>query len=140
VGERLERLKAWSPKKKIVVFGSIFAFLVVVIWTRPIWPRFFPKNHTGVVKRIKPFAKSGHFGNDKNSKQRFQFAIIFEDGFDCEGYDTSFAAIEEGDTIQIRGYPDWSGWPIIDPEWGECDEAQLIKLIKGHEDDEPLSN
>ena len=46
-----------------------------------------------------------------------------------EGYDTSFAAIKEGDHIEIRAYHDVKGMPVMDPEWWECDEAQLVGLV-----------
>ncbi len=58
-----------------------------------------------------------------------QFALVFEDGFQCEATDTSFAAVREGDRIEIKGYHDVKGAPVLDPEWWECDEAQLLRIV-----------
>jgi len=78
--------------------------------------------------RIARFHKGGFSSTQEGTRQLAQFAIIFEDGFQCEGTDTSLAAVEEGDRIQIRAYHDVKGWPIFDPEWWECDEAQLVRI------------
>lgn len=92
---------------------------------------FFPIEHTGTVMRIGQFHKGGIVGRAEGTRQLNQFAIFFDDGFDCEGTDTSFAAVREGDRITLRGYHDVRGWPFADPEWFECDEAQLIRLFPG---------
>lgn len=112
---------------------GILAALVVVglAWsTRGLVARLFPIDHTGVVMRISRFHKGGVTRQTEGTRQLAQFAMIFEDGFQCEGTDTSFAAIREGDRIQIRGYHDVKGAPIVDPEWWECDEAQLTRLVQ----------
>ena len=88
----------------------------------------FPTTHTGTVLRIADFHKGGWSSRNENTGQLRQFAIFFEDGFDCEASDTSFAAVREGDVITIKGYHDVRGIPFIDPEWWECDEAQLERL------------
>lgn len=105
--------------------GIPLLVLVILWWARPVFVRLMPIRHEGVVQRIVPFNK----GYRSNTRQQVQFAIIFEDGFQCEGYDTSFAAVREGDRIAIRGYHDVAGWPLLDPEWWECDEGQLDKLL-----------
>ena len=78
--------------------------------------------------RIGTFSKGGILRGEVDTRQIRQFALIFEDGFQCEGTDTSFAAVREGDRIRIRGYHDVKGAPVLDPEWWECDEAQLVSI------------
>lgn len=90
--------------------------------------RLLPVRHEGVVLRIAPFNKGGHNREGEGTRQLNQFALIFEDGFQCEATDTSFAAVKVGDRISICGYHDVGGWPLLDPEWWECDEAQLVEL------------
>lgn len=106
--------------------------------------RIAPIDYTGEVMRIAKFNKGGINRDREGTHQLNQFALIFEDGFQCEGSDTSFAAIREGDVIEIRGYHDVKGVPIFDPEWWECDEAQLVRIaVSGDEDqrpDKPLTN
>lgn len=87
-----------------------------------------PIEHTGTVMRIAEFTKGGWNARNEDTRQLRQFVIVFDDGFDCEGYDTSFAAVREGDVITLRGYHDVEGTPLLDPEWWECDEGQLVKL------------
>lgn len=67
---------------------------------------------------------------DQGTRQIRQLALIFEDGSQCEGADTSLAAIREGDVIEIRGHHDVKGVPVVDPEWRECDEAQLVSIAQ----------
>ena len=109
---------------------AILLIIVLSIWgTRRILSRFFPIDHSGKVLRIASFNKGGWSSKGEDTRQLNQFALIFEDGFNCEGTDTSFAAIREGDIISIRGYHDVTGFPFLNPEWGECDEAQLIEIV-----------
>lgn len=113
---------------------ALAALLVLLIGGavagRGLLARLFPIDHEGTVMRIASFHKGGMSARDQETRQVNQFAIIFADGFQCEGTDTSFAAVREGDRIEIRGYHDVRGWPILDPEWWECDEAQLVRLIQ----------
>ena len=103
--------------------------LLSVGWFSRFWViRFIPIEYSGTVLRIASFNKGGWSSASEKTHQLNQFAIIFEDGFNCEGSDTSFAAIKEGDLIEIRGYYDVHGFPLLNPEWGECDEAQLIRI------------
>lgn len=122
--------------RKLRVAGIAIAALIAVgvalfaVWqlrTPLTW--LMPIDHEGEVMRIAKFHKGGWHSGGEKTRQLQQFAIIFEDGFDCEGTDTSFAAIKEGDRIKVRGYHDVRGWPFIDPEWWECDEAQLVRLL-----------
>ena len=121
--------------KKWAIGGGVLATLLLVIgsaWAlRGALARIFPIHHTGEVMRIATFHKGGIGRKDQGTHQINQFALIFRDGFQCEGSDTSFAAIREGDTVEIRGYHDVKGVPVFDPEWWECDEAQLVKIVEG---------
>jgi hypothetical protein len=94
---------------------------------RSVLTRLFPITHEGEVERIAQFRK-GFGRQDAASRQNNQFALLFTDGFQCEGHDTSFAVVKAGDRIQIRAYHDVRGWPLLDPEWWECDEAQLVSV------------
>ena len=40
------------------------------------------------------------------------------------------ATVKAGDTVEIKAYHDVKGWPVLDPEWWECDEAQLVRLVE----------
>jgi hypothetical protein len=116
---------------KLHIAGAAAALLALVLgaWAgRGVLARFFPVDHTGTVMRIATFHKGGTQAGDQRTRQIRQFALIFEDGFQCEGTDTSLAAIREGDVIEIRGYHDVKGMPVMDPEWWECDEAQLVAI------------
>ena len=110
----------------VALSGLIFG---VAVWLREPLSLLLPIHYTGKVSRIAHFSKGGLGSRAEGTRQLVQFAIFFEDGFDCEGYDTSFAAIREGDTIAIRGYHDVGGTPLLDPEWWECDRAQLDRLM-----------
>ena len=118
---------SWKIK---LAAGALLIGLPLLAWQgRTVLTRLFPIHHEGVVMRIGTFDKGFPRSGEDATRQSRQFAILFEDGFNCEGYDTSFAAIEVGDRIEIRGYHDVKGLPIMDPEWWECDEAQLIRLV-----------
>jgi len=124
-----------KPSRKLTWRSWRVLFTVLVIMPALLWTfripltRLFPIKHTGEVERIATFNKGGWSSKNENTKQLNQFALIFKDGFQCEGYDTSFAAVKPGDVINIRGYHDVGGMPIMDPEWWECDEAQLVGLV-----------
>jgi hypothetical protein len=113
--------------------AALVALLVgapLLMWnSRMILNRLLPIHHEGVVKRIGTFDKGFPRAGEVRTRQSRQFAILFEDGFDCEGYDTSFATVQVGDRISIKAYHDVVGFPVMDPEWWECDEAQLMQLI-----------
>lgn len=122
-------------KNKAILIALGIAFVGIICsgitWkARSVLTRFFPIVHEGKVMRIATFHKGGHDRDREATRQINQFAIIFEDGFQCEGTDTSFAAIKEGDRIRIRGYHDVGGAPVMDPEWWECDEAQLEEIVQ----------
>ena len=118
---------SWKVKLAVVV---VLIGIPLLLWQgRTVITRLFPIQYEGVVKRIGTFDKGFPRSGEDSTRQSRQFAILFEGGFNCEGYDTSFAAIKEGDRIEIRGYHDVKGFPVMDPEWWECDEAQLIGLI-----------
>ena len=116
---------------KLVGAGVVVAgvLLLALLWTgRTVVSRLIPITHTGEVMRIATFHKGGIQRRNEGTRQLNQFAIIFSDGFQCEGSDTSFAAVREGDVITLKGYHDVRGWPLLDPEWWECDEAQLVRI------------
>ena len=116
-------------KTTLLVAAGVLLLVVGGAWAgRGVVARFFPIRHQGTVMRIGTFHKGGMGASDQNTRQIRQFALIFEDGFQCEGTDTSFAAVREGDRISIRGYHDVKGAPVLDPEWWECDEAQLVEI------------
>ncbi len=123
--------------KKWAIGGGIVASVVALLagtWAlRVPLSRLLPMDHTGTVMRIAKFNKGGISRHTEGTHQLTQFAIIFEDGYQCEGSDTSFAAIREGDVIDLRGYHDVKGMPIMDPEWWECDEAQLVRIVQPKE-------
>ena len=101
---------------KLHIAGIVAALLALVVgaWAgRGVLTRFFPIAHTGTVMRIATFHKGGTRAADQGTRQIRQFALIFEDGFQCEGTDTSLAAIREGDVIEIRGYHDVKGLSLI---------------------------
>jgi len=103
--------------------------VVVILWSaRTVVVRFFPIHHTGVVVRVGQFSKGGMRRQSAGTHQIRQFAVLFEDGFHCEASDTAFAAVREGDLVHLRAYHDVKGWPILDPEWWECDEGQLVSI------------
>lgn len=115
--------------KKLVGLVAVLLGLTLIAWSgRSVVARFFPMRHEGTVLRIGTFDKGGFSQREQGTRQIRQFAIVFDDGFQCEGTDTSFAAVREGDHIEIRGYHDVKGWPVLDPEWWECDEAQLVTV------------
>ncbi len=91
-----------------------------------LFARMLPISYEGTVQRINPFQSAG-----TTLGPRRQFAIVFQDGFICEGNDTAFVTVKPGDRIEIVGYHDVKGWPILDPEWWECEESQLVKLVPG---------
>jgi len=104
--------------------------LAAIAWfTRGVWVRLIPIHHEGEVRRIADFHKGGFSSRGEKTHQLRQFAILFDDGFNCEASDTSFAVVREGDRIHIKGYHDVRGWPLLDPEWWECDEAQLVEIL-----------
>lgn len=114
----------WFTRRTKIILGLVLV-LLVVWWSRVIWMRLMPIEHTGVVYRINTFNKGWY--DSKGTRQQIQFSILFEDGFDCEGYDTSFVNVREGDRIKIKGYHDVGGWPWKADFW-ECDEGQLVKI------------
>lgn len=119
-------------KPKVIAAGAaaVVVLLLILAWGgRHVLVRVFPIRHEGRLARIAQFHKGGMGRADQGTRQINQFAMIFEDGFQCEGTDTSFAAVKEGDVVRIRGYHDVKGAPVLDPEWWECDEAQLEALI-----------
>jgi len=117
--------------KRLLRRGVVLLIVVLAVgwWGRRILVRLMPIHHEGTVLRIKQFRKGYGSNRDNDTRQQNQFAIIFEDNFDCEGYDTSLAAVEPGDRIRIRAYHDVEGFPILNPEWWECDEAQLDQIV-----------
>ena len=118
-------------RAKLIGAGMVVAAVVLLflaVGSRTIWTRLMPIHHSGELYRIADFHKGGITRRSEDTRQLRQFALIFADGFQCEGYDTSFAAVKEGDIITIRGYHDVRGWPLLDPGWWECDEAQLVKI------------
>ena len=118
-------------KKFVVGLIVLLIGAVVLVWVarRPL-SRLMPIRHTGKVQRIERFHKGGFSSPTEKTRQLAQFAIIFEDGFICEGTDTALAAVKEGDTIEIRAYHDVKGYPVLDPEWWECDEGQLVRITE----------
>ncbi len=116
---------------KLVTLGAVVvALLLGLVAARGVLVRFIPIEHTGVIKRIERFNKGGIASKMEGTRQLVQFAIIFEDGFVCEGSDTALAAIKVGDKISLKAYHDVRGWPLLDPAWWECDEGQLVKLFE----------
>lgn len=119
-----------TARSLLLLLGLLLVLATgAALWGRQLLARLFPIEHQGQVKRIAQFHKGGALRGDQDTRQVNQFAIIFTDGFQCEGTDTSFAAVREGDRVAIRGYHDVKGWPVLDPEWWECDEAQLVGLL-----------
>lgn len=118
-----------SKTTLLVALGVLLLVLVGAWSARGIVARFFPIHHEGTLARIGTFHKGGFNQADQGTRQIRQFALVFEDGFQCEGSDTSFAAAREGDFVRIRGYHDVKGAPVLDPEWWECDEAQLVEIV-----------
>lgn len=117
----------------LALAGAGLLLLLVGAWIgRGVLARLLPIEHTGEVLRIAQFSKGGHLRGEQGTRQIRQFALVFTDGFLCEGTDTSLAAVREGDVIHIRGYHDVKGWPLMDPEWWECDEAQLVSIVDPH--------
>jgi hypothetical protein len=119
--------------KKWLIGGGILAGIVALLaggWAlRVPLSKLAPIDYTGKVMRIAKFHKGSITRSDADTRQLNQFAIIFEDGFQCEGTDSSFAASREGDVIDIRGFHDVTGLPLFDPEWWECDEAQMVRIV-----------
>lgn len=109
---------------------ALVALCMGAVRLRWVVARVFPITHVGKVMRIETFSKGGLSRVVEGTGQLNQFAIVFEDGMSCEGWDTSFAAVKAGDVIEIRAYHDVKGWPVLDPEWWECEEGQLVN-IKG---------
>ena len=68
------------------------------------WPIswMFPIEHTGKGMRIAQFHKGGFTSRGEGTRQLRQFAIFFDDGFDCEASDTSFAAVFVRPSAQAR--------------------------------------
>src|SRR5271166_5184101 len=74
------------------------------------------------VMRVEPFMKGMIM---TGPGQMNKFSIACDGGFICRAEDTGFAAVKSGDTIEFRGFPEFSTWE----EMGKCDHAQLIKII-----------
>lgn len=118
-------------KKWLIGAGVVAALLLVAAWMlRVPLSRLVPIRHEGSLARIESFHKGGFDRQREGTRQLAQFALIFDDGFICEGTDTAFAAVKAGDTVRIRAYHDVRGWPVFDPEFWECEEAQLVELVK----------
>ncbi len=92
---------------------------------RTLVSRFFPITHDGVVQRVGVVQNIGRVAPGEAVRT---FAILFEDGFVCESTTAAFAAVREGDRIHLRGYHDVSGWPVADPGWWRCVDAQLVNV------------
>lgn len=117
---------------KRIIFRLTLLLIVTLAaaWTlRTPLSRLFPIYHQGQLKRIAVFHKGGFSRGPEGTRQLNQFALIFEDNFNCEGYDSSFAAVKVGDHLKIKAFHDVKGWPLMDPEWWECDEAQLVEIF-----------
>ncbi len=85
-------------KRRLLLAALIAAVLLVLLGVGGVWFRrplswLMPIDHTGTVLRIAEFSKGGLTSRTEDTRQLRQFAIIFDDGFDCEGVDTSFAAV-----------------------------------------------
>ena len=120
-----------QPVRRLIWIPVGLTALAIGAWmSRTFWVRMFPIHHEGEVRRIADFHKGGFSSRGEKTHQLRQFAILFTDGFDCEASDTSFAVVREGDRIHIKAYHDVGGWPLMDPEWWECDEAQLLEILE----------
>lgn len=113
----------------LLVAAGLLAALGTAWAGRYVLARLFPISYEGRVLRIAQFHKGGWSGGQEGTRQLNQFALIFEDGFQCEATDTSFAAVREGDRVRIRAYRDVRGPPVLNPEWWECDEGQLLEIV-----------
>jgi hypothetical protein len=117
--------------KKLLWIPAGLLGLVVLAWfARGFLVRLIPIEHEGEVRRIADFHKGGFSSSGEKTHQLRQFAILFDGGFDCEASDTSFAVVREGDRVRIKGYHDVKGFPVMDPERWECDEAQLLEILE----------
>jgi hypothetical protein len=96
-------------------------------WSRWVVVRLLPMEHTGVVDRVTPFEKpvNVRFSDTRTGRQ---FAVVFADGFNCEGWDSSLLTARPGDTATVVGYPDVKGYPLLDPDWWSCADAQLVHV------------
>jgi hypothetical protein len=116
-------------RNRLIGAGVVLGLVLVLAlpWMgRHLIARFFPLDHTGVVKRVGMVLKDPQ--GTGSPRQTRQFAVLFEDGFVCESTDPALSAVKAGDRIKLRGYHDVHGWPVLDPEWWECDEAQLVSV------------
>ncbi len=99
----------------VLVLGCMGAVLLRVPLSKVV-----PVHHTGKVMRITPL--------DAYTPEA-RLMVTFEDGFECQGNDDSFAAVREGDTIALKGRPYTAGAPFADPDWWDCKEARLVRLF-----------
>ena len=97
-------------------------------WFRWLVVRVLPMRHTGVVNRVGGFEKPVNVRFADPTRTGRQWVVVFEDGFNCEGWDSTLAAVQPGDTVEVVGFPDVKGFPLLDPDWWSCAEVQLVHV------------
>ena len=110
-------------KAKILLFLIVIIVGVVTVFV------FYPRaasiilsyKKTCKVLRIEPFSKALIMNGPGQANK---FALICDDGYICRAEDTGFAAVKTGDTIEFRGFPEFSTFE----EFGKCDHAQIIRI------------
>jgi hypothetical protein len=108
----------------------VLTFFVVVIGVLFTLFFFYPRGLSLIlsyrkeckVMRVEPFMKGMIM---TGPGQMNKFSVACDNGFICRAEDSGFAAVKTGDTIEFRGFPEFSTWE----EFGKCDHAQLVKII-----------
>lgn len=107
----------------------ILIFLIIVVGIGATLFLGFPRaasillsfKKTCKVMRIEPFSKAIIMNSPGQANK---FALICDDGYICRAEDTGFAAVKTGDTIEFRGFPEFSTFE----EFGKCDHAQITRI------------
>jgi hypothetical protein len=108
----------------LTFFSIVIAFALIMFF-------FYPRGLSFIlsyrkqckVMRVEPFMKG--MMTMVPGQQMNKFSVACDNGFICRAEDSGFAAVKTGDTIEFRGFPEFSTME----EFGKCDHAQLVRIL-----------